>query len=109
MLTPMTEKEENAIIKSVVDCIEKNNIELLTKKAYNFVMLSSGFIAHYNHEGFKYHYENVRSLRADIINFQPQNQWANFRPKEKDGDYMMQKKKIYNAICAKIKKVKSID
>lgn len=103
MLQPMTEKEEKAIVKSVVNAIVKENINLLTKKAYNFVMLSSGFIAHYNHAGFKQYYENTCKLRANILAFQPQNQWANFRIGERDYHYYMQKKEIYNAICEEIK------
>jgi len=99
----MTEKEENAIVKSVVSTIKKGNIELLTKKAYNFVMLASGFIAHYNHQGFKYYYEDTKNLRDDLLHCQSSNQWDNFSQGHVDYEYMMQKKKIYNAICEGIK------
>jgi hypothetical protein len=67
------------------------------------VMLSSGFIAHYSYDGFKDYYKFVPDLERDILMFQPQNQWANFRIGERDYHYYMQKKEIYNAICEGIK------
>ena len=101
-LEPMSETKKNAIVKSIVNTIVKGNIELLTKQAYDFINLASGFIAHYNHSGFKYHYEDTEKFKADILAFKNQNQWANFSAGEQNYEYYMQKKEIYNMICAGI-------
>ena len=55
-----------AILKNLKQVIEQENIELLSKSAYNFLYLMSGFIAHYDLGGFQYNYRNVDDLIEDI-------------------------------------------
>lgn len=93
-----TEKEVAAIIKNGKAVLK--DIDKLTKATYTFLNLSSGFYAHYNLYGFISDYETAENLAKDILQFQDQNQWDNFRPGEKDYEYMMQKKRIYNNIAA---------
>jgi hypothetical protein len=96
-LEPFSIEEEQRIIR---DCVKAaNNIDTLTEKAYRFLNLSSGFIAHYNRFGFMGHYREPGSLKKDILAHQNHNQWENFRPGERGYEYYMQKKKIYNAVC----------
>jgi hypothetical protein len=76
-----------------------NNIEALTDKAYRFLNLSNGFIAHYDRFGFMDNYREPGSLKKDILDYQNQNQWGNFRLGERGHEYYMQKKNIYNAVC----------
>jgi hypothetical protein len=64
--------------------------------------LCSGFIAHYDLYGFIAHYSTPNSLKRDIISYAGQNQWNNFRPGERDYEYMMAKKDVYNRIIAQI-------
>jgi hypothetical protein len=96
-LEPFSIEEEQRIIR---DCVKAaNNIEALTDKAYRFLNLSNGFIAHYDWFGFMDNYRKPGSLKKDILDYQTQNQWGNFRPGERGYEYYMQKKNIYNAIC----------
>jgi hypothetical protein len=96
-LQPHNEKEEQKIIRDCVKAAE--NIEDMTDRAYHYLYLANGFIAHYNKLGFMEHYEERGSLKNDILRFQRNNQYDNFHPKDKNYDYYMQKKKIYNTIC----------
>lgn len=98
MLNLLTEKQEKLIVTNIVNCILLNDINLLSKAGYNFLYLASGFIAHYNIEGFKGFYSDIDGLKADLINNASNNQWNNFREGEENYFYYMQKKKIYNAI-----------
>lgn len=100
-LVPMTLKEQELTIKNVVSACK--DISKLNKRGYNFLYLANGFIAHYNILGFKDHYHCGNTLKQDILCYQSQNQWHNFRQGEKDYDYMMTKKHVYNAICLKLK------
>jgi hypothetical protein len=101
MLVPHTEAEKlhiiNAIKRAVVDPSK------LTKKAYNFLYLSSGFIAHHNKYGFISHYSAPGKLKDTILSHQKQNQWSNFRENDKDYAYYMSKADIYNRIVNAIK------
>jgi hypothetical protein len=96
-LEPFNAGEERKIIR---DCVKAaDTIETLTDRAYRFLNLSSGFIAHYNKWGFMTHYRKPGSLKRDILTCQNHNQWENFRPGERGYEYYMQKKRIYNAVC----------
>jgi hypothetical protein len=96
-LEPFGVDEEQKIIR---DCVKAaGNIDTLTDKAYRFLNLSSGFIAHYNKFGFMDHYHEPGSLKQDILAHQNHNQWGNFHPGERGYEYYMQKKSIYNAVC----------
>lgn len=59
---------KNGIKKSLEAVITKRDITKLTKEAYNFTMNLSGFIAHYNHNGFMQEYENTADLVRDLQN-----------------------------------------
>ena len=101
MLVPYTEAEKLHIINAVKRAVV--NPEKLTKKAYNFLYLSSGFIAHYNKGGFISHYSAPGKLKDTILAHQRQNQWSNFRQGDKDYEYYMSKADIYNRIVEAIK------
>ena len=98
-MTPLTERQKTLIVNNVVKAC--NNIDNLNKTGYNFLYLCSGFIAHYNLYGFIANYTG-QSLKRDIISFAGQNQWNNFRPGERDYDYYMAKKEVYNSILREI-------
>jgi hypothetical protein len=96
-LEPFSIEEEQKIIR---DCVKAaRNIDDLTDKAYRFLNLSNGFIAHYNKFGFMDNYHEPGSLKRDILSYQSHNQWGNFRSGERGYEYYMQKKRIYNTVC----------
>jgi hypothetical protein len=94
-----TLRQTDLIVSSIRKVFETNDINHLTKSAYNFLSLSSGFIAHYNLLGFRDAYADVHDLKRELAQNYNSNQWNNFRAGERDYDYMMQKKEIYNRIC----------
>lgn len=69
-MTTKTIKEweinEKGIKSSIERVIKTKDITKLTKSAYKFVMNMSGFIAHYNHEGFMDYYSNVNDFINDL-------------------------------------------
>lgn len=97
-LTLKTPRQVQLIVSSVRKVMQTGEIEYLTKAAYNYLYLASGFIAHYNLHGFRDYYSDVENLRRDILINQMHNQWRNFTKHDEDYDYMMQKKSIYNQI-----------
>jgi hypothetical protein len=98
-LIPLTERQKTLIVSNVVKACK--NIDNLNKTGYNFVYQCSGFIAHYDLYGFIASYTG-ESLKRDLISYAGQNQWNNFRPGERDYEYMMAKKDVYNRIVAQI-------
>jgi hypothetical protein len=98
-MTPLTERQKTLIVSNVVKAVK--NIDNLNKTGYNFVYQCSGFIAHYDLYGFIASYTG-ESLKRDLISYAGQNQWNNFRPGERDYEYMMAKKDVYNRIIAQI-------
>jgi hypothetical protein len=98
-LTPLTERQKTLIVNNVVKACK--NIDNLNKTGYNFVYLCSGFIAHYDLYGFIASYTG-ETLKRDLISYAGQNQWNNFRPGERDYEYMMAKKDVYNRILSEI-------
>jgi hypothetical protein len=88
-------KDQDLIAKNIVAACD--NIEKLNKKAYNFLNTCSGFIAHYNLNGFKGYYED-NSLVADILENEVMNQFRNFALGERNYDYYMAKRDTYNKI-----------
>jgi hypothetical protein len=92
-------KTQALIIKNVLAAC--GNIEKLNKRGYDFLYLCSGFIAHYNLEGFKDYYRD-HSLVADIERFYAQNQWRNYREGERFAAYYHSKRDIYNAILGNL-------
>lgn len=99
MLVPMTEKEKQLTVKNVL--MATKDITKLNKRGYQFLNLASGFIAHYNLYGFIDYYSD-NSLVRDIKANREMNQWNNFRPGERDYEYNMAKKDVYNRILAAI-------
>jgi len=95
----LTERQKTLIVNNVVKAVK--NIDNLNKTGYNFLYLASGFIAHYDLYGFIASYTG-QSLKQDIISYAGQNQWNNFRPGERDYNYYMAKKDVYNRILQAI-------
>jgi hypothetical protein len=96
----LTDKEQNLILKNVVAACR--DIGKLNKRGYTFLYLASGFIAHYNLDGFKQAFGNGAALRRAILSNQQNNQWRNFKEGEKNAEYYFSKRDVYNAICAAI-------
>ena len=90
------------VVSSFRNVFRQNEISKLSKSAYNFIYLASGFIAHYNVHGFREHYADVESLKWDILLNKSMNQWNNFGPCDADFTYYMQKRDIYNMIVAEV-------
>lgn len=97
-----TQRQVQLIVSSFRKVFKTGDIEHLTKPAYNFIYLASGFIAHYNLYGFQDEYRNVDDLKRAIIANVVSNQWTNFHPGERDYDYYMQKRDIYNLIVDEV-------
>ena len=100
-MQPYTLKQQQLIVNNVVSACR--DISKLNGPAYRFISGCPGFIAHYDIRGFKTHYRDqwghyCDKLVNDILANQRINQWANFRPGERDYDYNMSRKAIYNAI-----------
>ena len=88
-------KTQALIIKNIVAAC--GNIEKLNKRGYEFLNSCSGFIAHYNLNGFKAYYSE-HSLKRDIERNYRQNQWRNFRDGDEHAGYYHSKRDVYNAI-----------
>lgn len=95
MLVPISKQKTALIVNSIKRVFEKNDINLLTKTAYDYLYLASGFIAHTNLYGFRDTYSNVSNLREDILANQFNNMWNNFIPGEPNFEYYMSKKAVY--------------
>ena len=94
-MKPMTQREKELTAKNVLAACK--DINKLNKRGYDFLNLASGFIAHYDINGFKAHYSE-HSLQADIERNAKANQWHNFRKGERDADYYHAKRDCYNMI-----------
>lgn len=101
MLKRYTSLQKTRIVNNIVRACK--DPEKLNKQGYNFLYLASGFIAHYNLKGFIGHYSQWHSLASDILENQRYNQWHNFTENDKDFGYYMDKRAIYNAICAQLR------
>jgi len=95
MLKPLTPRQQATIANNVLKACK--DIEHLNNTGYKYLNLCSGFIAHYNLEGFKAHYRS-HSLKRDIEANYRQNQWRNFVAGERDADYYHSKRDTYNRI-----------
>ena len=98
-IEPLTQRQQVLILNSFKRVFSKNDSNYLTQQAYKFISLAYGFIAHYNLGGFRCEYEDVNSLKRNILRNKEMNQWSNFRPGEENYDYYMSKKELYNKIC----------
>lgn len=94
-MTPYTQRQQQLIVSNVLKACK--DIEKLNRNGYDFLYLSSGFIAHYDINGFKAYYSE-HSLVDDLAINAHSNQWRNFRPGERDYEYYMSKREIYNKI-----------
>ena len=103
---PYTLRQQQLIVNNVVAACR--DISKLNKTGYQFISGCSGFIAHYDLQGFKAHYNDQwghycdNNLRSDILEYQRFNQWGNFHKGQQHFDYAMSKKAIYNAIVEAI-------
>jgi hypothetical protein len=81
------------IVNSVRRVLEGRNIEHLTKQAYEFITLYTGFIAHYNLQGFQDTYADLRDFVKSLQTSEYSNdmdynlRWADeLERRERDGD-----------------------
>lgn len=98
-LAPITPTQQKLIIKNVVAACK--DIDKLNGTGYKFINLASGFIAHYNLNGFKAAYAGG-TLRKDILRNINQNMWSNFRPGDVNYEYYMSKRAVYQAILSSL-------
>lgn len=99
-LEKLSERKVQLIIANVVKaCTDPTK---LNGTGYRYIMLASGFIAHYNLGGFVSYYVNDADLRSDILANQRMNQYNNFHPGDENYEYYRQKGDIYNAIVRAI-------
>lgn len=104
MLKPYTPQQQKLIVSNVIKACK--DIQKLNGTGYKYLYLCSGFIAHYDVNGFKAYYSRY-SLLEDILNNARYNQWGNFNPKDSDYAYYMSKREIYNAICKNLESLVS--
>lgn len=56
-----------SILKNIETVYKTGDIEKLSNASYSFIILLSGFIAHYNLWGFMDHYKDLRDFSSDLI------------------------------------------
>lgn len=95
-MQPLTQTQQANIVRNVLAACK--DINKLNGTGYKFLNLASGFIAHYDLNGFKAHYNEPGSLQRDIEANARANQWSNFRPGEQHADYYHSKRDTYNKI-----------
>lgn len=96
MLTPKTDKQADAIVKSLDRC-SKKGLEYMSNDLYDALYLASGFIAHYDKAGFIDYYENFEALAREIMR-NTSNISTNYREGEKDYEYYAKKAEIYKKL-----------
>lgn len=104
MIEALTLKEQELIFKNVIKACE--DINKLNSRGYKYLYLCSGFIAHYNIDGFKSNYDIVDcgySLADAILANEASNKWLNFREGDKDYPYYKSKAEVYSRICNRLK------
>lgn len=99
MIEPLTLAQQDRIVSNILRACK--DIEALNRTGYNFLYLASGFIAHYDINGFKSYYSS-HSLVDDILANQRQNMWKNFTVQDDNYLYYMTKKQVYQRILAGI-------
>lgn len=92
-------KDQDLIVKNVVKAC--SDIEKLNSKAYKFLHVCSGFIAHYNLYGFRDHYSK-HSLVSDILNNKEWNKYLNFREGDSNYQYYKSKADTYAKIVKQL-------
>jgi hypothetical protein len=96
MLEPIAVEKQVRIARNIAKAVV--DIEKLSKTAYDYLNLCSGFIAHYDYWGFVRYYKYNGDLKQDILNNVRQNQYSNFRPGDSDYEYYKSKADLYNKI-----------
>jgi hypothetical protein len=96
----ITEKQKRLIVNNIVKACD--DINKLNGTGYKFIYLASGFIAHYDINGFKGHYSTY-DLTRDILSNENSNKWNNFREGDKHYHYYKSKADIYSRIVAKLR------
>jgi hypothetical protein len=99
MITPYTERQKSMIVSNVIKAVK--DPAKLSKQAYKYLYLCSGFIAHYDHGGFISYYQR-NNLKADILRFRDCNRWNNVTSVFQDYEYYQSKADIYNRIIQSI-------
>mgnify|MGYP001583707660 CR=1 FL=1 len=94
---------ETGILRSIEQVLNTANIEKLTKDAYNLIMNMSGFIAHYNYNGFISYYSNVEDLRHDLEHSSNVSDYKRYITDKyfsegEQSEYYAQESRIYKAI-----------
>ena len=100
----ITEKQKSLIVNNIIKACD--DIHKLNGTGYKYIYLASGFIAHYNIEGFKANYDLVDcgySLADAILANESANKWLNFREGDRDYLYYKSKADIYQRICNKLR------
>lgn len=100
----ITEKQKRLIVNNIVKACD--DINKLNGTGYKYLYLCSGFIAHYNLQGFKANYDIVDcgySLTHDILAHENSNKWLNFREGDRDYLYYKSKADIYSRIVTKLR------
>ena len=103
----ITEKQKTLIVNNVIKACD--DINKLNGTGYKFIHLASGFIAHYNIQGFRSNYDIVDcgySLADDILAHERSNMYLNFREGDKNYLYYKSKADIYSRICSKLRNKK---
>jgi len=59
--------KDAAIARSIERCFRLGSMDHLTLDAYNFVINMDGFIAHYNINGFRAYYSDLRDFADKIL------------------------------------------
>jgi hypothetical protein len=96
----ITEKQKSLIVNNIVRACD--DISKLNGTGYKYIYLASGFIAHYDINGFKGHYSG-HSLADNILSNEHANKWNNFNPGDKHYHYYKSKADIYSRIVAKLR------
>ena len=97
-MTPMTQREKQFASKNILAACR--DIEKLNGTGYKFLMMCSGFIAHYNLEGFKsLRLESVLWLLEEIGTLREQKEY----PSCLNRDYKYEAHGFQVRVCAYVK------
>jgi len=103
MIPAITEKQKSLIVNNIVKACD--DIHKLNGTGYKYIYLASGFIAHYNINGFKANYDLVDcgySLADAILANAAANRWDNFNPGNDNYEYYKSKADVYKRIVDKL-------
>jgi hypothetical protein len=71
-------------VKIIEKVLKKKDLKYLTKEAYNFIILKCGSIAHFNIDGWRYHYGDLRDF---LDFFLAKNEYGECLAKVSELDY----------------------